>query len=64
MAGALGLKLNGPKVYGETRVEDAYMGDGRRDAMAADIYRALRVASTAWGLMIAIILITALSVRG
>jgi adenosylcobinamide-phosphate synthase len=64
MAGALGLKLNGPKVYGETRVEDAYMGDGRRDATAADIYRALRVASTAWGLMIAIILITALSVRG
>jgi len=63
MAGALGLKLNGPKVYGETRVEDAYMGDGRRDATAADIYRALRVASTAWGLMIAIILITALSVR-
>jgi adenosylcobinamide-phosphate synthase len=64
MAGALGLKLNGPKVYGETRVEDAYMGDGRRDATAADIYRALRIASTAWGLMIAIILITALSVRG
>jgi len=63
MAGALGLKLNGPKVYGETRVEDAYMGDGRRDATAADIYRALRIAITAWGLMIAIILITALIVR-
>lgn len=63
MAGALGLQLNGPKTYGETRVDDAYMGDGRRDATAFDIYRALRIASTAWGMMIAIILITAIIVR-
>jgi adenosylcobinamide-phosphate synthase len=41
MAGALGLKLNGPRVYGAERVEDAYMGDGRRDATSADIRRAL-----------------------
>ena len=33
MAGALGLKLAGPRVYGETLVDDAFMGDGpaRRD---------------------------------
>jgi adenosylcobinamide-phosphate synthase len=43
MAGALGLRLAGPRVYGETLVEDAFMGDGRRDASAADIRRALRV---------------------
>lgn len=41
MAGALGLKLNGPRVYGETRVDDAYMGEGRTGATAADIRAAL-----------------------
>jgi adenosylcobinamide-phosphate synthase len=43
MAGALGLKLAGPRVYGEETVDDAFMGDGRRLATAADIRRALRV---------------------
>ena len=43
MAGALGLKLAGPRVYGETLVEDAFMGMGRREAGAADIRRALGV---------------------
>ena len=41
MAGALGLALAGPRVYGGVPVEDAMMGDGRRDADAADIRRAL-----------------------
>jgi adenosylcobinamide-phosphate synthase len=40
-AGALGLMLAGPRVYGDTLVEDAFMGQGRRDANAADIRRAL-----------------------
>jgi adenosylcobinamide-phosphate synthase len=43
MAGALGLKLAGPRVYGETLVDDAFMGSGRRKADAADIRRALRL---------------------
>ena len=43
MAGALGLKLAGPRVYGETLVDDAFMGSGRREAGAADIRRALRL---------------------
>jgi adenosylcobinamide-phosphate synthase len=43
MAGALGLKLAGPRVYGETLVDDAFMGSGRREAGAADIRRALGV---------------------
>ena len=43
MAGALGLKLAGPRVYGSTLVDDAFMGEGRRDATAADIRRALRL---------------------
>jgi adenosylcobinamide-phosphate synthase len=41
MAGALGLSLAGPRVYGGVSVDDATMGDGRRDASAADIRRAL-----------------------
>ena len=37
LAGALGLALAGPRVYGGVMVDDAVMGDGRRDATAADI---------------------------
>jgi adenosylcobinamide-phosphate synthase len=43
MAGALGLQLAGPRVYGGVTVEDAYMGDGRREAGSADIRAALRL---------------------
>jgi adenosylcobinamide-phosphate synthase len=43
MAGALGLKLAGPRVYGETLVDDAFMGSGRREADADDIRRAVRL---------------------
>jgi adenosylcobinamide-phosphate synthase len=41
MAGALGLSLAGPRLYGGVLIEDAVMGNGRRDANAADIRRAL-----------------------
>jgi adenosylcobinamide-phosphate synthase len=41
MAGALGLKLAGPRVYGEIRVDDAFLGEGRLGATAADIRRGL-----------------------
>jgi len=43
MAGALDLKLAGPRVYGATLVDDAFMGAGRREATAHDIRRALRL---------------------
>lgn len=43
MAGALGLRLAGPRVYGEVMVADGWMGDGRAQADAADIRRALRL---------------------
>jgi adenosylcobinamide-phosphate synthase len=43
MAGALGLRLAGPRVYGGVRVEDHWMGEGRTEADAADIRRALRL---------------------
>jgi adenosylcobinamide-phosphate synthase len=53
MAGALDLKLAGPRVYGGELVDDAFMGTGRRDATGADITRALRLATVAWVLMVA-----------
>ncbi|SFC63537.1 adenosylcobinamide-phosphate synthase [Bosea sp. CRIB-10] len=54
MAGALGLRLAGPRVYGSVRIEDGWMGDGRAEATAADIRRALvlyrRACLLLWGL--------------
>jgi adenosylcobinamide-phosphate synthase len=55
MAGALGLSLAGPRSYGGLRVDDAAMGDGRRDATAADIRRALSLYRTADAILIAFI---------
>jgi adenosylcobinamide-phosphate synthase len=62
MAGALGLALAGPRVYGGVRVDDAVMGDGRREATAADIRAALRVYRYADAMLIAIVAIAALLV--
>ena len=39
-AGALGVALAGPRSYGGRRVDDSWIGDGKRDADAADIGRA------------------------
>jgi adenosylcobinamide-phosphate synthase len=47
MAGALGLALAGPRRYGGAVVADAWMGDGRKEASAADIRRALRLYAAA-----------------
>jgi len=54
MAGALGLRLAGPRVYGDVRVEDRWMGDGRAEANAEDIDRALALYRTACGLLFAL----------
>jgi adenosylcobinamide-phosphate synthase len=43
MAGALGLRLAGPRVYAGMKVDAAWMGDGRSEATAQDIFRALRL---------------------
>lgn len=64
MAGALELRLAGPRIYGETRVEDHWMGDGRAEANAADIRRALGLYRKACGLLWALALIGALAMWG
>jgi adenosylcobinamide-phosphate synthase len=55
MAGALGLALAGPRIYAGTRIDDAVMGDGRRDATAADIRAALALYRRADALLIAVL---------
>ncbi len=55
MAGALGLSLAGPRVYGGVPVDDATMGDGRRDADAADIARALALYRRADAILLALL---------
>jgi adenosylcobinamide-phosphate synthase len=54
MAGALGLALAGPRIYRGAMVEDAVMGDGRRDATSADIRAALTLYRRADALLIAL----------
>jgi adenosylcobinamide-phosphate synthase len=55
MAGALGLSLAGTRVYGGVTINDATMGDGRRDATAADIRRALTLYRHADAILLALI---------
>jgi adenosylcobinamide-phosphate synthase len=54
MGGALGLALAGPRRYGGVLVDDAMMGDGQRDANAADIRAALALYRSADALLIAL----------
>ena len=48
MAGALGLRLAGPRVYDGVLVQDHWMGDGRAEATPEDIDRALTIYRTAF----------------
>jgi adenosylcobinamide-phosphate synthase len=64
MAGALGLKLAGPRVYGETLIEDAFVGRGRRETQVADVRRALRLYRVACGLQASALAGAALIARG
>jgi adenosylcobinamide-phosphate synthase len=59
MAGALGLSLAGPRVYGGVRIDDATMGGGRWDANAADIRRALALYRRADAILIAVLAVVA-----
>ncbi|MBV9135465.1 MAG: cobalamin biosynthesis protein CobD [Hyphomicrobiales bacterium] len=54
IAGALGLRLAGPRVYGGVMVEDAYMGEGRRSATETDIRQALRLYRVACAIQIVV----------
>ena len=55
MAAALKLSLAGPRVYGAIHVDDVFVGEGRTEANAADIRRALALFRRADALLIAIL---------
>jgi adenosylcobinamide-phosphate synthase len=59
MAGALGLSLAGPRVYGGVRVSDTTMGQGRSDATAADIRRALALYRNADAILLVLVAVLA-----
>jgi len=59
MAGALDLSLAGPRVYGGVRVEDAFMGGGRREADVKDIDRALALYRAADAILVALVALLA-----
>jgi adenosylcobinamide-phosphate synthase len=59
IAGALGLALAGPRIYGGVAIDDTLMGDGRRAATAADIRAALKLYRRADALLIALVGIAA-----
>jgi adenosylcobinamide-phosphate synthase len=62
MAGALGLALAGPRAYGGVSVDDALMGDGRREATAADIRKALALYRRADAILIGIVALLTLMI--
>jgi adenosylcobinamide-phosphate synthase len=61
IAGALGLRLAGPRRYAGELVDDAWMGDDRAAATAHDIRRALRLLVLACGLTAALLALLAWS---
>lgn len=61
MAGALGIKLAGPRRYAEGLVDDPWLNADGRDATPADIRRALRILVAACGIQFAIFAILTLS---
>ncbi len=69
MAGALGLRLAGPRTYDRVQVNDVWMGDGRAVATPADLRRALalyrRACTIEWAAAAALLTaVTALSAPG
>lgn len=60
MAGALGYALAGPRSYGGTLVDDAWMGSGRSDLNTADVRRALHLVRAAHAISAALIALLAL----
>jgi adenosylcobinamide-phosphate synthase len=59
IAGALGLALAGPRIYGGVYVEDAFMGNGRRAAKTTDIRAGLGLYRCADAILIGLVALLA-----
>jgi adenosylcobinamide-phosphate synthase len=57
MAGALGIRLSGPRIYDGVPVEERWVGEGRSELTARDIRAALRLYRTACALQIAVLVL-------
>lgn len=55
MAGALGIRLSGPRIYDGVAVDERWVGEGRSELAAKDIRRALKLYRMACGLQIAVL---------
>ena len=62
MAAALGVALAGPRKYGDMIVDDPFMNaEGRRDAGAGDVSRAIRLLWRAWSAILSLAAAAALT---
>jgi adenosylcobinamide-phosphate synthase len=57
MAGALGVRLSGPRVYDGEPVEEHWIGDGRSDLDPADIRAALRLYRAACAIQMVVLVV-------
>jgi adenosylcobinamide-phosphate synthase len=60
MAGALDIRLSGPRIYAGVLVEERWVGEGNSDLTARDICAALGIYRTACGLQIAVLAVLVL----
>ena len=60
MAGALGIRLSGPRIYDGVEVAERWVGDGRSELTAHDIRAALELYRAACGLQIAALVVIVL----
>jgi adenosylcobinamide-phosphate synthase len=63
MAGALGIRLSGPRVYDGVPVEERWVGEGKSELTAKDIRRALKLYRVACGLQVAVLALIVLGLR-
>jgi adenosylcobinamide-phosphate synthase len=63
MAGALGIRLSGPRVYDGVPVEERWVGEGRSQLTAKDVRAALKLYRTACGLQIAVLVLIVFGLR-
>ncbi len=64
MAGALGLRIAGPRSYHGVLSTDGWMGDGRAEAGPDDILRALELYRLACAIQLLVLLALAVTARG
>ena len=64
MAGALGIRLGGPRGYDGEMVDGAWLGDGRAEATARDIRTALDLYRRACAVQLMVLALLALITLG